>query len=324
MWLVEKALYGLDVSPAAWGAYRDEELNGLEWEFEGHTCKLEQCAAEPSTWYVRYTDQNGIQGLLSIYVDDFLISGCRGLLDAIVKALQSNWELSNPVKAEDQCHFLGIDIWQLSNGSYFLSQHKHAAEVLARHSDVIGEASTPFPSDSDPDWDGADESPFLDVSKVRIAQGLIGEFTWLSTKTRPDLAWITNKASQLVSRFPARAIELCHGAIRYLRRYPGRGILYLSGEQTGEERTSLQAYGDASFAPNGYKSQSGVAIMWSSGLITWMTARQSFITLSSAEAELYAALETVVVSHSVECIIKFPVDKPLNVVLHTEISLKGD
>ena len=61
-------------------------------------------------------------------------------------------------------------------------------------------------------------------------------------------------------------------------------------------------------APGGARSQSGALVLWSGGLIGWFTSRQSFITLSTAESELYASVEGMVLHDSIRPLLEELVD----------------
>ena len=67
---------------------------------------------------------------------------------------------------------------------------------------------------------------------VKEAQGLCGELTWLSTRTRPDLAFAVARMSQWVTKAPTCKVRrwdhqlqlMCPGASLSIRlQYPKRG-----------------------------------------------------------------------------------------------------
>ena len=53
----------------------------------------------------------------------------------------------------------------------------------------------------------------------------------------------------------------------------------------------MEAYSDASFAAGCERSHSGAVLVWADSPVMWMTQRQTTVALSTAEAELNAALE---------------------------------
>ncbi|CAE7246820.1 RE1 [Symbiodinium natans] len=301
-WVIQRALYGLDLSPAAWSRHRDKCLSQLKWAFEGLEYRLTQSDSEPSLWKIQ-DSSNALKGLIGVYVDDMLLSACRGFLESVAGAIQTLWETSDIKFAEDGLHFLGVDI-RLHNGRYYLTQVSYVTELLNRHPEIEGTASTPYPAEKDQET----EEENIQMESVRLAQGLIGELTWLATKTRLDIAWAVNRASQLSSKRPSRAIAVCQNIVRYLRGKPDLGLVYgpkpAQGVKVEMTEGTLEVATDASFAPLGEKSQTGVVLKWAGAVIGWVSSKQTFVCLSSAEAELYAAMEGMVMTDSVSDLVR--------------------
>ena len=67
--------------------------------------------------------------------------------------------------------------------------------------------------------------------------------------------------------------------------------------------TGLIAYSDASYAPEGNRSHTGWVVFLHGSPVCWRSARQSFVTLSTAEAELVAGLDAVVALQSAEAML---------------------
>ena len=119
---------------------------------------------------------------------------------------------------------------------------------------------------------------------------ILGGLLWLSTRTRPDLSYSVSSAAQVLTK----DIELLKVKLRHLLQYLNTtqtlGLLYPYPRD--REMTSFTVYSDASFAPAGKHSQSGYTIHLSFGytrhLIHWQSVRETKISESSAEAELYA------------------------------------
>lgn len=232
------------------------------------------------------------KGLLGIYVDDLLISSEEGMITALIAAIETLWEVSKPQYASSvRLHFLGVDIHYVA-GYYFIGQQDYISSLLDKHKEVEGQSPVPYPTDKDPE-----EPEELSLANVRLAQAWVGEMTWLSTKTRGDLAWPVNRAAQLVSKNPLRSIEACQTMLRYLRGTQSLCLVY--GPQDGEP-CQVATYSDASFAPSGERSQSGVCLLWANALLAWGSSRQSFLTMSTCEAELYAAVEAYILSQSLK------------------------
>ena len=81
VWRLEKALYGLRVSPRLRGKERDNKLAALPFGHDGVMYKLNRSHIDPSLWTIH--EDNGCEflhqivpaGFLRTYVDDFLVAG---------------------------------------------------------------------------------------------------------------------------------------------------------------------------------------------------------------------------------------------------------
>ena len=88
-------------------------------------------------------------------------------------------------------------------GGILLSQESYTSELLERYPDVK-ESLVPIGRVED-----GEESP-PDPSDIRrIAQTLVGELLWLSTKTRPDVAYAVSWLGSRASKCPRCARQEC-------------------------------------------------------------------------------------------------------------------
>ena len=97
-WQVEKAVYGLEISPSCWSRHRDKTMTTITWEDQGFKLVLKALKSEPSLWRIVRLEEVSAEGvpakettvgLIGVYVDDLLITclrwGLRGGL-AVVNA----------------------------------------------------------------------------------------------------------------------------------------------------------------------------------------------------------------------------------------------
>ena len=97
-WLVRKALYGLQSSPADWASYRDKELLRVQIS-DPVSARLFQSITDSSMWLLRDTE-----GLLRGYVDDLAIFSERKIAEALVAVIKGLWKTSEPDWADDNPH----------------------------------------------------------------------------------------------------------------------------------------------------------------------------------------------------------------------------
>ena len=79
---MDKAVYGLRVSPKWWADERDSKLATLRWESECTTKYLEQSSADSQIWLIREKAADGkevagqakmLLGIFVVYLDDVLL-----------------------------------------------------------------------------------------------------------------------------------------------------------------------------------------------------------------------------------------------------------
>ena len=171
-------------------------------------------------------------------------------------------------------------------------------------------ASIPLPRE----WikSAPEEEKDYDPSILRRAQKITGELLWLSQRTRIDICFSVGLMSSCTTRSPEFVIKI---GLRVLAYVANTKNLRLSLVPDGTSAISI--YTDASFAPFGERSITGVAVMMSSRCVIWKSRRQTLVSLSTAECELIAAIEGIVLGQSVETLIEElwggPVDKTLRV-----------
>ena len=120
----------------------------------------------------------------------------------------------------------------------------------------------------------------------------------MSQRTRPDVAYVCSLIGSLATRAPRRALEIGEKTLAYLQRTSGRSLLF-------EGRPHyLAGFVDASFAPDANRSHTGWVIQLAGNIIAWRSSRQSCISLSTAEAELEAAVEGLVALQGIQAVLQ--------------------
>ena len=112
-------------------------------------------------------------------------------------------------------------------------------------------------------------------------QAMVGSLLYLSTKTRPDIAYAVGVAASFVRHWTA-----LKRILRYLRGTHDYGLSY----QREKEDGSCVGYSDSDWGGSkDRKSTSGYIFRWGDATITWRSSKQTCVALSTAEAE-YVAL----------------------------------
>ncbi len=194
--------------------------------------------------------------------------------------------------------FLNLHVDQLSHGLY-IQQHKYAEDLVKRHVGEFGTRSrmtTAAPegfSQSTKDIVKPDLSNPEHLKIVKFSQQVLGGMLWLSTRSRPDLAYAVSVAMSCVTRDIDQLKTRVRHLLQYLASQPSFGLLYPFS--TEKDHVHLMSFADASFSPTGGKSQAGyvIQIVSQAGPLTihWNSTRESIVAQSSAEAELLALVD---------------------------------
>ena len=313
VWLVHKAIYGLREAPSLWSEQRTEVLTQTTFTSEGERyCILLSEVHKSLCLLVKQrsllkkpvTDQFGLTSkvlprdvlaLSGIYVDDFLTVGPPQLVHDFLTALRKLWKTGDPqyLSPEVDITFLGVTIKMTEQG-LLLHQHYYTEDLLKEHSSHI--TARKRMTSGEPDHFRKDDPLPPDASNpehlewIKRGQRILGGLLWLSTRTRPDLAFAVSSTAQVLTKdLELLKVKLRH-ILQYLNTTKTMGLLYVYPPR--RDLTEFTVFGDSSFAPSGRHSQSGFTVHLSFGkvrhLIHWQSLRESKVAESSAESELYA------------------------------------
>ena len=199
--------------------------------------------------------------------------------------------------------FCGYEFRRSKKG-LLIGQMGYTADLLKRRN-VTEKEEVPIPKIMDEpdeeDWHEQD---------LRKAQAYAGELMWLANRTRADIAYATGALSRLLHRRPRYACFVAENILKYINKTKDYVLEYLPEEEAKgrnskhlpEERSwnKLEVYSDASFAPphEGHRSIQGTAVEHCGNLLAWASARQAFVTQSTAESELLAFNEAYQIGES--------------------------
>ncbi|CAE7391023.1 unnamed protein product [Symbiodinium necroappetens] len=295
-YLVDRVFYGLREAPRLWGSFRDKRVQRARLVVEGQECMFLQMETDPAVWrLVPCSDYSNTLALMVIYVDDVMMLAPENVIKDIYKWLtvgaegDEGWKCS-PMEwiGKVPVRYLGMDIRRKDTTctSFHVSQGSHVAELLMGYQQEASRPSqVPATKDTMPAQDDLDEEEGFeqespDPSQVKQAQRMAGELLWLVTRTRPDIGYATAHVCGTALKNPTAAIRLGKMVMRYLAATPTWGLTY---NGIGEP---VEAYSDASFAPQGDRSFGCVTTATYGGFAAWRMTKQPTVVLSAAEAEL--------------------------------------
>ena len=319
VWLVKLAMYGLTTSPRDWSQYRDTKLPQMSWtrqkgdrEVRGSFCKT----ADENLWRLEEVDSISGEriwsGLMSVYVDDILLTGEEGSISAALDALRATWATSSIewASSTNPVHFCGFEIAPDVDGDgYHIAQNKYEQEILARWQVTRAAA---FPNFKVSEADG-EQQPDIDRNQIKEAQALAGSLLWLSTRSRPDLAYGVAALSRLVTRNPGKAIEIGHELLAYVKHKPGdlHYPRYMhnpwgarSQLKVQRHEKLLEVFADIAYGTgNGHKSMQGLVLCFAGAPVAWQSSTQPFVCHSTAEAELVSYCEALNAGRATEALL---------------------
>lgn len=121
---------------------------------------------------------------------------------------------------------------------------------------------------------------------------LIGSLLYISMNTRPDITYAVSYLSRFLVKPTEQAWKAGKRILRYLKATSDKALIYRKSSESAE----LLAYSDADWAADktDRKSTSGCAIFHGQNLVSWFSRKQSYVALSTAEAEYIAGAHAVV------------------------------
>ncbi|CAL1136331.1 unnamed protein product [Cladocopium goreaui] len=314
-YLPEKAIYGLRRSPRLWGLTRDETISdfSIQGEHNGKHMEfmLEPLQSEPNLWKLRNAlepEDTTLYGLLMTYVDDLMLASSPNLLQAMQAKIQSTWTTSTPeFVGPEPVRFLGMeiskewkeefqrDVWMVTQQSYTKDLTQKDPEVKPKRIPLTRDQSAMEPNE-------AEITPEL----IRSCQKAVGEVLWLTTRARPDIMYAVSRMGSSSTRAPHAVLAAALQLKGYLMATSDEGLMFNVKEG---ESPVLTVYTDAGFAPDAQESHGSFVVLLGTTPIFWRSGRQSYITLSTAEAELTEIVEGMIAGESIYVILAelFPV-----------------
>ena len=260
---VQKALYGLRVSPLLW-----------QKEFTATLAKIgfKQIPQEPCCMI-----KNGV--IIFFYVDDIIIAYYPKQREEATRAIQLIKEKYLCTGGDDLQWFLGIELTRdRTEKTIQLSQAAYADKISHLISRQDLRHDTPMANIELKPHEGLAEP-----SEINKYQRKIGSLLFAAVTTRPDIAFATSRLARFLVNPSTEHQDAADRVLLYLKQTKSLALELGKGE-------GLEVASDASFADNTLdrKSSQGYAIKLFGGLIAWRASKQDTVTTSTTEAELLA------------------------------------
>lgn len=263
---LKKSIYGLKQSSRCWNEALDKHLKSMGFK---------QSNNDPCI-YTLETDEETF--IIAVYVDDIILAGNnQKRIDEFIKMIGDRFDIRDMGKMN---HFLGVKIEYFSAGRIWIGQPSYTRNLLKKFS---MENSKPVAT---PVEIGSKLIKSNETDKLvdpEMYQSVVGQLLYLSTRTRPDIAYAVSNVARFSSKPSQQHWIAVKRIMRYLNGTIDYGLLY-------EKNSTIEGFSDADWAGdlNDRKSTSGYVFMMSGAAISWNSKKQTCVALSTAEAEYIA------------------------------------
>jgi len=270
-----KSLYGLKQAPMVWYSDMEETLRKLGW-------------TKIDTDWGLFKGPDG-QTFCLLYVDDMLLGGPdTAFLVKTAEAIGDRYQ----VKVENLTKYLGMNL-RIGQGYIGIDLGRYAGKVAKEYNlHSTGKVTVPLTMDPNREAARVDEGERGQVTSkagIRDYQGKVGTLQWAASTVRPDLLLASSKLAQ-GSKGPTQFhVDQVQRSLKYLVDTPTLGITYRA---VGEDTNILYAYCDAAWERSfdSHGQSHGYVIFLNGGAISYGSKKHTTSCLSSAEAELTAAV----------------------------------
>jgi hypothetical protein len=261
---LSKSLYGLKQAPKVWA----DELRSTMRELDFLPLDGDDCLYRNKMFDV----------FIVTYVDDMAVAApSKAVIDDVLQRLEKKFKLK---RLGSMKRFLGLEISRdREKRTIHIKQSSYAAKVLERFG-MNDSKPTQTPMDRVQLCPGDDE---FDVS---LYQQAIGSVIYLTTMSRPDLAY----AVGTLAMFCASPSEVHWNAFKRLCRYIQGTKDYALVLGGGDPE--LVGFTDASYGDTyDFRSTGGHVFKLGGGTISWSSKRQGPTAASTTESEYVQASE---------------------------------
>jgi len=266
---LRKALYGLKQAARAWYHKLRATLERAGFV----ACEADECL------FKRGTVGKDVCYIL-VYVDDLLIAARTMRHAEAGQAVMTTAFKCKTMGAPT--YFLGLHIDRDVEGQTLrLHQRQYVTTLLTRFGLV---QANPVLLPMGAGVHLTKQGTPLDAALTKVYQELVGALLYLSTSTRPDIAYAVGRLTRFVAAPTAEHLAAGKVVLRYLKGTATFGLCYTS-------KGELHGYCDADFAADRdtRRSTSAMVYLFGGAAIAWGSKLQPSVAASTTEAEYIAA-----------------------------------
>jgi len=266
IWRLKRCIYGLSDAPREWYNKVVEELVKL---------KGVRSLIDPAM-FMWYNPADELIGHLSCHVDDFQFTGTDQWKKDVIDVIKNKFNIS--AEHIGSFRYLGLDVKQTRSG--ITVDQKHYVETIE---EIVLSSNRRKQVDVE-----------LTKEERKALKSLSGQMLWVTSQTRPDLAFETCAMSNTGKTPTVKKIIDANKAVRKLKnnanvciRFPDTGPM---------EEADILVYGDGSHNSLSDGSSQGALIVFLRGKtcvapILWQSKKLKRVTKSPLSTETMAASE---------------------------------
>lgn len=263
LWKLNKAVYGLNEASRQWYNRVNHELIKIG---------MNRCKYDEALFYLQIN--NVLVGIITVHVDDFLFGGTDQFHDTIIRPIKCIFEIGRICLPP--MIYLGLSINQTES------------KIIINQNEYINSLQEALIVDS------KDNDRLLNKNEHKEYRRLCGRLNWVSTQTRPDIAFDVAMISANVNAPTMKHLKLANKVIRKVKSTSVEIVFCKL-----QDPLHLSVYCDASYAnlPNG-GSQGGQIVFLSDdngflSPLTWTSKKLRRVCRSTISAETMSMLDAV-------------------------------
>ena len=266
IWKLNKCIYGLVDGPRMWYIELRDTLVGLDVKISTYD----------ESFMFLFT-QGKLAGIMAVHVDDLMFSGNKSFEEKVIGGLKRKFRLST--EAEVEFCYTGLDIKQTQSG------------ILVSQLGYVDQISK---IEIDKSRVNQNMLPINEMEKQQL-RTVCGQLLWVSTQTRPDVAYATCFASNCVAQGTIADLKMINKSVKFIQKNP----LSVKFRKISLSKTVLVVFCDASFGNLRDSSSQGGFIIFLVSMsgkccpITWQSRKIRRICKSTLAAESWAMIEAV-------------------------------
>ena len=306
---LKKALYGTKQASRMWNMELTKTLLSYG---------LQQCKTDPCVFVKFEETQSKIEEsqpkfeklqptvFVCVSTDDLLVATenehWRKLAAYLSHDYQGRFKTSHADMEKECTSFNGIEIKRENAHKYSINLNTYTQQLLLEYdtayTNMKPKADIPAYGRQVYDNFTPEEKKACTAKEIKEYQSIVGQITWLSTNTRPDLVHFTASASRAAKDPNKGQLKILRRIIGYLKMTPNRSITF---DGNGINEIRIEAFTDAGESTTAFsaslptsnlshsKHTSGYVISMGSGALAWKSKLQPRVSSSICQGEYMAA-----------------------------------